>query len=117
MEYSIYIIILTDLRQRCKIAFWLFKALHPDYIISVELLHIEDTISVYYDFGQGETLAVVQFNYFLTVKLLFLTAKLTSSPSTSLTLSVTLLCMDMMGDVFQCFSAVTLWLFPQQTES
>lgn len=93
----------VNLEQRCKIALWLFKALNPDYIISAELLHIEDTISVYYDFGQGETLAVVQFNYFLSVKLLFLTAKLTSSPSTSLTLSVTLLCMDMMVDVFQVF--------------
>lgn len=68
---------------------------------------------------KGETLAAVQFNYFFVVKLLFLTAELTFALSTSLTiqLSLTLLCSDMMGDLFPgIFSTVMLGLFPQRTQ-
>lgn len=57
------------------------------------------------DFGEGATLAAVQLNYFLEVKLLFLAAELTFALPTSPTiqLSLTLHCTDTMADVFQVF--------------
>lgn len=59
-----------------------------------------------------ETLAAVQFNYFLVVKLLFLAAELTFALLTSLTiqLSLTLLYTDMMANVFQIFFHHDAWL-------
>lgn len=59
-----------------------------------------------------ETLAAVQFNYFLVVKLLFLAAELTFALPTSLTiqLSLTLLYTDMMANVFQIFFHHDAWL-------